>query len=150
MRYLLLLLPILFLVSCSKEDRYLNRLEGDWNIESLVRLEISWDGTIEVLSDERDAGTFSMVTSTFGNLELENLLDLTYTYVENGQTFSGQEVVKVDEGARRVIFLGGDCIQCDLAYTIDENKPNRQVWSTYSNDEAKQVSYKLTFTLVKE
>lgn len=149
MKYLLLLLPILSLVSCSKEDRYLNRLEGDWNIESLVRLEISWDGTIEVLSDEKDAGTFSMVTSTLGNLELENLLDLTYSYVENGQTFSGQEVVKVDEDARRVILLGGDCIQCDLAYTIDENKPNRQVWSTYSNDEAKQFSYKLTFTLVR-
>lgn len=149
MRYLLLLLPVLFLISCSKEDRYLNRLEGDWNVESLVRVEIQWDGTVKVLSDERDAGTFTMVTATFDDLTLDNLLDLSYSYVENGQTFSGQEVVKVDEHAKRVIFLGGDCIQCDLAYTIDENKPNRQVWSTYSNDEANQVSYKLTFTLVR-
>lgn len=136
-------------LSCTKEDRYLNRLEGDWNIDNLVRTEIDWDGTIKVLSDETDAGEFSMVVSTFDGLTLDNLLDLTFTYVENGQTFSGQEVIKVDENARRVIVLGGDCIQCDLAYTIEENKPNRQVWATYSADEANQRTFKLTFTLVK-
>ncbi|MBK8490073.1 MAG: hypothetical protein IPL49_03980 [Saprospirales bacterium] len=150
MKYGFLLLVTFLVVSCSKENQYLNRLEGDWNIENLVRTEIHWDGTINVLSDETDAGEFSMVVSTLGDLTLDNLLDLTFSSVEHGQPFSAAVVIKVDEQAKRVIALGGDCIQCDLAYTIEENKPNRQVWSTFSADEANQLTYKLSFTLKRK
>ena len=69
-------------------------------------MEIDWDGTVKVLTDETDAGEFSMVVATFDDLTLDNLLD--------------------------------------LAYTIEENKPNRQVWATYSVDEANQRTCKLT------
>ncbi|MBK8556346.1 MAG: hypothetical protein IPL65_11520 [Lewinellaceae bacterium] len=134
---------LLFTACKTKEDRYLDRLEGTWTIDRLERKEIHTDGSVTVLTDERSVGTLNMKVATLDNLELENLKDFIFDYTENGLQKYVEGVLKVDEQAKRVIVLGGTCIQCDLAYTVDVNKKGKQVWSTYSYDASTGNSYKL-------
>ena len=148
------LLPIiaglLLLSSCkNKEDRYLNRLDGTWAIDRLERKEIHSDGSVLVLTDERSVGTLSMQVATIDNVELDNLKDFVFDYTENGTPKHVEGTLKVDEQAKRVIVLGGVCIQCDLAYTVEENKRGKQVWSTFSYDAPNDRSFKLTYTMSK-
>ncbi|MCB0650636.1 MAG: hypothetical protein KDC85_05120 [Saprospiraceae bacterium] len=133
--------------SCKKEDMFLDRLEGTWNIDRLERYEIHPDGSAITLTDEKNVGTLSMKVATIDGLTLDNLKDFEFNYTENGNAVNQIGVLKVDEQAKRVIILGGDCIQCDIAYTVEINKKNEQVWSTFSYDQQSNLSYKLTYTL---
>ena len=141
---------VVFFFSCkTKEDRYLDRLEGTWTIDRLERRQINADGTVEVLTDERSVGTLTMVVATYGDLDLESLKDFVFDYTENGQPVHVEGTLKVDEQAKRVIVLGGTCIQCDLAYTVEVNQKGKQVWSTFSYDSQNNRSFKLTYTMSK-
>lgn len=142
-----LFLLLLTFWSCKKEDMFLDRLEGTWNIDRLERHEIHPDGSVITLTDEKNVGTLSMKLATIDGLSLDNLKDFEFNYTENGNAVNQIGVLKVDEQAKRVIILGGDCIQCDIAYTVETNKKNEQVWSTFSYDQQSYLSYKLTYTL---
>jgi hypothetical protein len=138
----------IFFSSCSKEDKTLDYLLGEFNVAHLERYEVHWDGKVVQLADETDAGTFNfeVATSSAGSL-LESLRDVTYDFTENGQTTSGDLTLKVDEEAKRIIIFGGACIQCDLSYNIEENSRNRQIWATHTPDNANKLTYVLRLTL---
>ena len=140
---------LLLIFSCRKEDIFLDRLDGTWNIDRLERYEIHEDGSVTTLTDEKNVGTLSMKVAEFNGQTLENLKDFTFDYTENGQPLMVEGVLKVDEQAKRVIILGGDCIQCDLAYTVEKNEKKKQVWTTFSYDQTNNVSYKLTYSMSK-
>ena len=80
-----------------------------------------------------------------------------FSYTANGSTASGTAVdFLIDDHAQRIIIINGKCsgiIDCDIAYTIEENSKKRQVWSIYSLQQqglSTDFVYKKKFVLEKE
>jgi hypothetical protein len=144
----LLVLSILILFAgCQKDDKLEKRLEGNWNIAHYENIKIFNDGTTEVVAEADDAGYFLFYRDP------SNLPVFDFEYTAGGNTQSGSSVYyMIDDHAKRVIIIGGTCIGCDLAYTIDENTSKRQVWSIYSLQQqglSTDFVYKKKFVLEK-
>jgi len=142
------LVLILFLTGCQKDERFDKKLQGTWNISKLQNTKIFNDGTVEVLADTEDAGSFTFYLDDSG-LEV---FDFQYTY--NGITKQGKLVYyKTDDHAKRLVVYGGSCISCDIAYTIEKDSRNKIEMSTYTlQQQGLETDYvfKLKFFLEKE
>jgi hypothetical protein len=131
---------------CKQADEKLeDRLDGLWNITHYENIKIFNDGTVEVVAEADNAGFFSFY---------RDYLDLSifdFEYTANGSTNSGSGLYyMIDDHAKRFIIIGGECIGCDISYTIEENKKNKQVWSTYDLEQqglSTDFVYKKTFVL---
>lgn len=142
------LIILVFLTSCQKDERFDKKLQGTWKISRLQNTKIFNDGTVEVLADTEDAGSFTFYLDDSG-LEV---FDFEYTY--NGITEQGKLVYyKIDDHAKRLVVFGGACISCDIAYTIEKDSRNKIEISTYTlQQQGLETDYvfKLKFFLEKE
>jgi hypothetical protein len=141
------LVLVLGFSGCKQADEKLeDRLDGLWNITHYENVKIFNDGTVEVVAETDNAGYFNFY---------RDYLDLTvfdFEYTANGSTNSGTGLYySIDDHAQRFIIINGNCvIGCDISYTIEENKKNRQVWSTYDLEQqglSTDFVYKQTFVL---
>ncbi len=145
----ILSLALLF-SGCQKDDQLEKRLEGNWNIAHYENIKIFNDGTTEMVAEADDAGYFMFYKDVL------DLMIFDFSYTANGTTASGSGVnFLIDDHAQRIIIINGKCsgiIDCDLAYTIEENTSNRQVWSIYSLQQqglSTDFVYKKKFVLEK-
>ena len=108
--------------------RYINQLQGSWNIAHERVILINPDGTTETLEDRDDAGTL-LLTAQGDNYFLNYSLTVVgsnFTWVDKSFT--------TDEKQKRVLFYNFYCEElfgCDMIATIEERANNRQVWSFF-------------------
>ena len=145
----ILSLALLF-TGCQKDDKLEKRLEGNWNIAHYENIKIFNDGTTEMVAEADDAGYFTFYKDVL------DLMVFDFSYTANGTTSSGTGVnFLIDDHAQRIIIINGKCsgiIDCDIAYTIEENTSKRQVWSIYSLQQqtlSTDFVYKKKFVLEK-
>ncbi|MEM6343739.1 MAG: hypothetical protein AAF927_07655 [Bacteroidota bacterium] len=112
-----------------KQQRYLQRLEGKWNLASETVTIINPDGTVNFESEEFDVGELSL-TNEQG---LDFFLEYTLT-LNDGTVLAGPLPFQNDEQNKRIIFYNYFCsdpFDCDLVATVEEDKSSRQVWNWY-------------------
>ena len=149
----ILLLSLLFSACKSEQRRFNNRMEGTWNIANETIVQIMPDGSTQVTSDTDNAGTLIIEEDDFelGKVFMNYSLSLTTS------NFNWtQEPFKTDEERKRVFlyyFYCEDLFGCDMIATIEEDKPNRQVWNFFRQDGSVNgvtVHRKVTWTLEKD
>jgi len=120
----------LFSSGCKdKQQRYLQRLEGRWNLVTETITIINPDGTVNFESEDFDVGEFAL-TNEDG---LDYFLNYTLTLAD-GTVEAGPNPFQNDEQNKRVIFYNYFCLDefdCDLVATVEEDKSSRQVWNWY-------------------
>lgn len=135
-KYILLFLSVIFFVAC-KDDKftYPDKLDGEWTIERSERMLIHQDGSVEVFEDIENAGKIDIFEPS---PPAETLKEFTMDYTN----FLGEQVflnslLYTDEVSSRVMMSKVLCdspFECDIVWTVDTNKKNKQVWSTYGNE----------------
>ena len=127
------ILSIAVLVSCNKEERLMKRLEGNWRIDKSVKTIHYADGHEEVIEDISDAGKLIL---SEGSSDNEKQYDFLYID-KNLDTMRSYNVLVTDEYNNRMIMTDAytDTTGAkNIVWTIEKEKKNKQVWSTYGVD----------------
>lgn len=137
-KYLIaLLLPAAILLSnCNKEKKVMKRLEGNWSIETSERSIMYPDGSTAEYENVSNAGTLVIYKDPNGTSDESMLYDFTYVS-SNGDTLKASNVLVTDEKKNRIIMqkaLNDSTFHCDLSWTIEKTKKNKQIWSIYGVD----------------
>lgn len=145
------LLLVVLLTSCDEQKRYVNRMEGSWNIARQETSVINNDGTVSDVEIITDAGTLLLTEPSGGsNLFLDYTLSLNFsTFTLSGLPF------KTDEFNKRVFFYNFFCpdvFGCDWVGTIEEDQPGKQVWVFFrrTTTNGVQAHRKTVWTLERE
>ena len=122
--------------SCkSIDETYPIDLEGEWTIVHSTRLRIFNNGNVEVFEDKDNAGTLNIYDDPEAISDLVKKFDFDYTNYANARA-AFTRLLFTDEEATRIFFSKALCdspFDCDIVWTVDENKKNRQVWSAYGD-----------------
>ena len=134
----ILVLIALSVAGCRRpEIKMAKRMMGEWKIERSERLRIYEDGSTWHFEDIENAGT---LTVTEAVPEATFIRSYSFQSVNfEGDAFSLGGDMWIDEDATRAIWKYALCeglFECDLVWTIEENKRNKQVWSAYGNQDA--------------
>lgn len=139
---------LLIISSCQKDERFEKSLTGTWQITKVENTKIYNDGTVEVIGEQEDAGSF------YFYYDQSNLTAFDFTYYLNGQKNQGSLMYySIDDHAKRLIVFGGMCISCDIAYTIEKSSGNKMEMSTYNLVQQglpTDFAYKLKFYMKKD
>ncbi|MEL6842689.1 MAG: hypothetical protein AAFP02_05690 [Bacteroidota bacterium] len=110
-------------------ERYINRLEGTWTIQSEAVTVINLDGSIDAVSEAVPAGEIQL-----GSIQDDNFA-LEYQLVrEDGTIEAGPNIFYVDQLNKRVHFLNYFCEgqpDCDLVATVEVNEGDQQIWNWF-------------------
>ncbi len=136
-KYLVTLAMVLLLAGCKKiEFKYPKQLMGDWTIVHSERAIINSDGTLDFFEDKKNAGNLKVYEP---NPSAETFKEFEFTYTNfNGQGAFFHSYIYTDEGGTRIFFSKILCdspFECDLVWTVEENKKNRQVWAAYGTSD---------------
>jgi hypothetical protein len=151
MKRIQVLLAVLLLLGslsgCRNDQvRFRHRMEGSWNIARETVILINPDGTTDLLVDDEDAGTLLLSEDALSDKFL------IYTLRLNRSNFQwAPNSMKCDEERKRVMFYFfycGDIFGCDMNATIEEDMPDRQVWSFFRP--VGDGHRKVTWTLERE
>ncbi|MBI1226537.1 MAG: hypothetical protein GC192_14985 [Bacteroidetes bacterium] len=128
----------LILTSCQPDEiKYPDALIGTWTITKSERMGILSDGSVDKFEDIENAGTLDIFEAT---PPAETFKEFVFNYTNfQGDKVTLNSLIYTDEDKRRVSFskvLCGSPFECDIVWTVEENKKNKQVWSTYGNEEA--------------
>jgi hypothetical protein len=130
--FILIMFTVLFAGCKKKQYKYIDDLEGEWTITHSERVMIYPDGTQDVYEDIDNAGTMSVYEA---NPPAETFKDFTFSYTNfQGVPVGISSSVYVDEDATRVGFSQVLCsspFECDIVWTIEVDKKNKQVWAAY-------------------
>lgn len=124
---------VLLLTNCNKEKKLMERLEGNWSIEASEKILYRTDGTTEAMETISNAG--KLVISGGSSDEIKQY-DLFYVGVL-GDTIQVKNELVTDEYNTRMIMLSGYADSTgnkNLVWTIEKEKKNKQVWTTYGVD----------------
>jgi hypothetical protein len=124
------------LLSCNKEAKVMNKLEGNWNVETSTV--IIRDSLGNEISNETQSNAGELVLfEDPDNPSKESLMylftfmqDDTLLYQSDGMLFS-------DERKKRVIMehaLSDSAVYGDIVWTVEKLKNRRQVWTTFGVD----------------
>ena len=124
-------------VGCQPDEfDYPDDLKGEWRIVRSERMGILPDGTIDKFEDLDNAGTLNIFEATPSAESFKEFM-MTYTNYQ-GTLVNLHSDLYTDEDKRRIGFSQVLCnspFQCDIIWTVDENKKNKQVWSTYGTED---------------
>lgn len=134
---LFILAGFIVLTSCNKEKKLIKRLNDEtWNIVHSERAILDENGGKTVFEDLNNAGSITFRDDPSGLPGLKQT-DFEYTnYLGQSSIFT--TTFYANEDGTRVGFAGVLCsspFECDLVFTVDENKSKRQVWSAYGSDD---------------
>lgn len=137
---------LLVLCGCTREDEITAALDGTWTIRNYDRTLIHASGQVDSLLHEENVGSW-----TFSQDAFTGDVSRYYVFAYNGSqgVQSQQGYVQIAEGGQRFILIGGTCIGCDDAYTIDAFSPSSMTLSTYST-QSDTLIYKLQMELQKQ
>ena len=121
------------LTSCNRDEKLMKRLEGNWNIENSIITYHFADGTEQVVEDLNNTGR--LVISE-GASDLEKNYDFFYI---NSQldTIKAKDLLVTDEYRSRMMMMNAlvdSTGNKPIVWTIEKQKRNKQVWSTYGVD----------------
>lgn len=122
------------LTSCNRDEKLMKKMEGNWNIESSVITYHFASGGEQVIEDLSNTGRLVI---TEGNSDLEKSYDFFYI---NSQldTIQANNQLVTDEYRSRMIMTEAliDTVNGNkpIVWTIEKQKRNKQVWSTYGVD----------------
>ena len=130
--FFLLLLPLLLWQCKEEKAKYVDQLDGEWNIERSERMHIREDGSLEYFEDIENAGRIEIFEATPPAVTLKEFT-MEYTNFEGTPVFLNS-LLYTDEGSTRVMMSKVLCdspFECDIVWTVETNKKNRQVWAAY-------------------
>jgi len=132
---ILILAAALTMMSCNKQKRKMKGLVGNWTIEQSERMTITSGGS--EMTDEDISNCGDMVISDIheDSTTVKNV-DFTY-YASNGDTLDFVGKLYTDDKNKRIVFKNALCdstVGCDLIWTVDKSKKNKQIWSAYGVD----------------
>jgi len=124
---------ILLLNGCRKiEFKYPDRLEGEWKIVKSERAIINQDGSLDYFENLENSGNLSVFEA---DPPAETFKEFIFNFTNYlGDSGSFRSFIYTDEGGSRIFFSQVLCnspFECDLVWTVEENKRNRQVWAAY-------------------
>ena len=127
------ILSMAVMISCNKEERLMKRLEGNWKIESSVKKIIYADGHEEIIEEISDCGKLVLSESSADNMKQYDFL-----YVDKNQdTTKSYNLLVTDEYNNRMVMTDAYTDTTgsrNIVWTIEKEKKNKQVWSTYGVD----------------
>lgn len=119
--------------ACKKDEKLMERMEGNWTIVSSVKTIRYADGSESVFEDLSNTG--QLVISK-GSLDLEKNYD--FFYIDRFlDTMQAKDILVTDEYRNRMVMVNGYADSTGLkniVWTIEKQKRNKQVWSTYGVD----------------
>lgn len=126
----------LIFFACNKEKKLMKNLTGNWVIDRSERTLIYPGGSDELIEDIENAG--ELIIYEDPNNASEETRKFTFMYVSNAlDTIQAEGNLLSDEKNKRIIFKNALCdssSSCDLVWTIDKSKDNKQVWFVYGVD----------------
>ena len=132
---ILILVSALTMMSCNKQKRTMKGLVGNWNIEQSERMTINTGGSESVYEDISSCGDVVISDIHEDSTTVKNI-DFTY-YAANGDTMKYTGKLYTDDKNKRIVFKNALCDTtsgCDLIWTVDKSKKNKQIWSAYGID----------------
>ena len=118
------------LAGCKKDEKLMERMEGNWTIESSVKKIHYANGTEQTIEELSGTG---MLVITAGSSDLEKNYDFMYI---DGQadTMQSRNILVTDEYRSRMVMVNAYADSSgshNIVWTIEKQKKNKQVWSTY-------------------
>lgn len=132
---IILLAAALTIMSCNKQKRKMKGLVGNWTIEQSERMIINSGGSEQTVEDISNSG--DMVVSDIHE-DSTTVKNVDFTYVSSmGDTLKFVGKLYTDDKNKRIVFKNALCDStsgCDLIWTVDKSKKNKQIWSAYGVD----------------
>lgn len=121
------------LAGCNKDEKLMERMEGNWTIENSVMKIHYVDGSESTVEDLSNTGRLII---SAGSNDLEKNYDFFYI---NSQldTMQAKDILVTDEYRSRMVMVNGYTDTTggkNIVWTIEKQKKNKQVWSTYGVD----------------
>jgi hypothetical protein len=128
------LAAMLLLSACNKDEKMLEKMEGNWQIESSVKTIHYADGTVETMETISNAGTFVLAAGSSDDIK-----SYTFFHIDsNNDTMNTSGDLVTDEYRTRMVMTNGytdtSGAKKNIVWTIEKEKKNKQVWSTYGVD----------------
>lgn len=127
------IVALLLWTACNKEEQLMKRLEGNWRIESSIKTIHYSDGREEIMEELNDAGKFIIAEGASDN---EKQYDFFFVD-SNMDTMKSQNQLVTDEYNNRMVMVNAYSDTTgskNIVWTIEKEKKNKQVWSTYGVD----------------
>ena len=132
---LILLVCTVAIFSCNKQKRKMKGLVGNWTIEQSERMVITAGGSESTYEDLANCG--DLVVSDIHE-DSTTVKNFTFTYYgSDGDTIKVTNKLYTDDKNKRIVFKNALCdstVGCDLIWTVDKSKKNKQIWSAYGVD----------------
>lgn len=119
--------------SCNRDEALMKRMEGNWIISSSVITYYGADGSEQVVEDLSNTGR--LVISD-GSSDLEKNYDFFYINTQL-DTIQAKDILVTDEYRNRMVMMNAisdSTGKKPIVWTIEKQKRNKQVWSTYGVD----------------
>lgn len=132
----LLLVAVAFVfASCNKQKRTMKGLTGNWNIEQSDKKQILSSGSENTIESISNCGDLVISDISKDSSEVKNY---AFTFIDSaGDTIKVSNKLYTDDKNRRIIFKNALCDstpECDLIWTVDKSKRNKQIWTAYGID----------------
>lgn len=119
--------------SCHRDELLMKRLEGNWKIDQSIITYHFATGGEQVIEDLSNTG---MLVISEGSSDLEKNYDFYYI---NSQldTIKAKDMLVTDEYRNRMVMMNAlvdSSGSKPIVWTIEKQKRNKQVWSTYGVD----------------
>lgn len=124
---------IFVLASCSRDELLMKRMEGNWTVDQSIITYHFASGGEQVIEDLSNTGRLVI---TEGSSDLEKKYDFFYI---NSQldTIKAADMLVTDEYRNRMVMMNAlvdSSGSKPIVWTIEKQKRNKQVWSTYGVD----------------
>lgn len=124
------------MIACKGDKfKFPDRLDGSWKIVKSERWAILADGTTDQFEDLSDAGSMQIYEPS---PPAETLKEFLFTYTNfQGDQVQFNSLLYTDVASSRVMMSQVLCnspFECDIVWTVDVNKKNKQVWSVYGTE----------------
>ncbi len=121
--YLLLALPIVFFISCKKDERYLWRDPGVWEIESMTIEYLNSSGGVDSTVTAPISGFFMFYNTPTD--EADPMYLITHAMTVKGREQHGAHYWRTKQ---KVIYLVNLDQSSFRVYTVDDKGRNKQTW----------------------
>lgn len=124
---------VLTFSSCHRDEMLMNRMEGNWTVdESIITYHFASGGE-QVIETTSNSGRLVI---TEGSSDLEKNYDFFYVN-QQGDTISAKSLMTTDEYRTRMVMMNAlvdSTGSRPIVWSIEKQKRNKQVWSTYGVD----------------
>lgn len=129
------LIAVFVIAGCNKQKRTMKGLTGNWVIERSERMTITAGGSEFVDEDITNCGDIVISDIHEDSTTVKNFV---FTYIDQyGDTIKASNKLYTDDKNKRIVFKNALCdttVGCDLIWTVDKSKKNKQIWSAYGID----------------